>query len=89
MAPPANILLVIYALEFKKTALKDVGFKYRESGTIVQAIKALGKDHISPEIIERIRKQIDPKKCKQIIKDTKHVTNWIYDYIKQICMECE
>lgn len=78
-----------YVLEFKKTALKDVGFKYRESGMIVQAIKALGKDHISLEIVERIRKQIDPKKCKQIIKDTKPVTSWIYDYIKQICMECE
>ncbi len=78
-----------YMLEFKNSSLKDVGFKHRESGMIVQAIKALGKDHISNAIIENIRKQLDPKKYRQIIKDTKSVTNWTHDFIKQICMECK
>jgi len=78
-----------YTLEFKKSALKDVGFKYRESGLIVQAIKALGKDRISKSTIENIRKQLDVKRCKQIIKDTKSVTSWIYSYVKQICKGCE
>ena len=35
-----------YTLEFKKSALKDVGFKYRESGLLVQALKALGKERL-------------------------------------------
>lgn len=78
-----------YTLEFKKSALKDVGFKHRESGIIVQAIKALGKDHISKEIIESVRKQLDARICERIIKDTKSVTSWIYNYIKKICKECE
>lgn len=87
--PTRKYSISSYTLEFKKSALKDVGFKHRESGMIVQAIKALGKSHISIEIIESIRKQLDPRKCKQIIKDTKSVTSWIYNYIKQICLECE
>ena len=76
-----------YTLEFKKSALKDVGFKYRESGLIVQAIKALGKSQISKTTIKNIRKQLDIRKGRQIIKDTKSVTSWIYDYIKQIYTE--
>lgn len=87
--PNSKYIISSYMLEFKKSALKDVGFKYRESGIVVQAIKALGKDRITNEIIEKIRKQLNEKKCKKIIKDTKSVTSWVYDYVKQICMECE
>jgi len=74
-----------YMLEFKKSALKDVGFKHRESGLIVQALKALGKERITERIIGRIRKQLDAEKRRQILRDTKPVTGWVYDYIKQIC----
>jgi hypothetical protein len=35
-----------YTLEFKNSALKDVGFRYRESGLIVQALKALGQERV-------------------------------------------
>ena len=76
-----------YTLEFKKSALKDVGFKHRESGIIVQAIKALGKEQASKIPVENIRKQLDMSKGRRIIKDTKSVTSWIYDYIKKIYTE--
>ena len=31
-------------IEFKKSVLKDIGFKYKESSLIVQALKSLGKE---------------------------------------------
>ncbi len=76
-----------YALEFKKTALKDVGFKYRESGLLVQALKALGKERITEQIIKKIRGQLDSHTCHKIVKDTKSATGWIYDSIKKICKD--
>lgn len=76
-----------YALEFKKTALKDVGFKYRESGLLVQALKALGKERITEQIIKKIRGQLDSDTCLKIVKDTKSATGWIYDSIKKICKD--
>jgi Family of unknown function (DUF6088) len=75
------------ALEFKKSALKDIGFKYRESGLVVQAIKALGKNHVSNLTIDKFQQHLDLSKGKQIIKDTKSVTTWIHDYIKLIYSE--
>lgn len=76
-----------YTLEFKKSALKNVGFRHKESGLIVQALKALGKDHVAKISLEEIRKNLDLTKSEKIIKDTKSVTSWIYDYIKKIYME--
>lgn len=76
-----------YTLEFKSTVLKDIGFKHQESGVIVQAIKALGRDRVSGDVIDKIRKKIDSNKCREVLKDTKSVTSWIYDYVKQVCGE--
>lgn len=74
-----------YSLEFKKSALKDVGFKYRESGLIVQALKALGKDRVDATVINIIRKQLDDATCKRVLKDTVTATGWVYETIKRIC----
>jgi hypothetical protein len=72
-------------LEFKKSKLKDIGFKYNESALIVQALKSLGKEHIDNLVIEKIQTKIDIKMYDKILKDTKTTTTWIYEYIKQIC----
>ncbi len=72
-------------IEFKKSVLKDIGFKYKESSLIVQALKSLGKEHITDEIIEIIKEQIEPKMYEKILKDTQSTTVWVYETIKQIC----
>ncbi len=72
-------------LSFKKSALKNIGFKHRESGLIVHALKALGKDRIDSKVIDKIQNQIDSKKYKKIMEDTKTVTSWVYEIIRRIC----
>ena len=60
-------------------------FRYRESGLVVQALKALGREHMNQEVIERIRQQLEPQACGRILSDTRSVTGWVYEAIKQIC----
>jgi len=74
-------------LEFKKVVLKEVGLKHRESQLITQALKALGQTQINDEILDQIRQQVDDKKRSIILKDTRKVTGWVYDYIKRICTD--
>lgn len=74
-------------LEFKKTVLKEAGFRYRQSGLIVQALKTLGSERVAPEMIEKIRNDLDPELRSKILKDTKKVYGWIYSLIAEICRE--
>ena len=74
-------------IEFKKSVLKDIGFKYKESSLIVQALKSLGKEHITNEVINKIKEQIEPKMYEKILKDTQTTTVWVYEIIKQICKD--
>ena len=78
-----------HILSFKKSALKDLGFSERESGLIVQALKALGKDNIDKKVMAALRKRLVGKNCARILKDTRTVTGWVYKIIKEICKECK
>ena len=73
------------SLSFKKSALKEIGFKHKESGLIVHALKALGKERIDIKTIEKIRNHLEPAKCNKIMEDTKTVTSWVYEVIRKIC----
>lgn len=85
--PDRKYSILKYKLEFKKTVLKEIGFKHRESGLIVQALKALGRENISPAVIDKIRQQITPEKYSTIKNETKSVTGWAYEAIREICRE--
>lgn len=76
-----------HTLAFRKSALKDAGFKYRNSGLLVQALKALGKERVNQHVIEILRQQFQAKDCERILKDTRSVTGWVYQIIKQVCGE--
>ena len=71
-------------LRFKKSALKDIGFKHRESALIVQALKSLGKAHLTKQVLDKISEKIDPNHREKILKDTQGTTDWIYEAIKEI-----
>lgn len=81
------VILDNMVLAFKGSSLKNIGFKYKESSLIVQALRALGKDHINDMVITKIRSQIDEKMFGKILKDTKTSTDWIYETIKEICKQ--
>ena len=71
-------------LEFKKTALKDIGFKYPESVLVVQAIKALSIKKLTEKQKQTIFNYFRPEKHERILKDTKYTTSWVYEVIKSV-----
>ena len=85
--PSRQYVIGKHTLVFKKSALKDAGFKYRESGLVVQALKALGKDRVGQSVVITIRQELGPALCARVLRDTRAVTGWIYEIIKQACRE--
>ncbi len=74
-------------LVFENTALKEAGFKLRESALIVQGLKSLGREGITRDTIAKIRQWLDPSLRSKILKDTATATGWVYEAIRQICGE--
>jgi len=75
------------SMEFKHISLKESGFSDARSEIIIQALRELGENQITPEVINKIRNFIPESNQNKILKDTRFITDWIHDTIKLICSE--
>lgn len=74
-------------LSYKHTASKETSLKLRESSLILQALKSLGPDRITPSVTVKIREWLGPRLRTKVLVDTQFVTAWIYAAIRQVCRE--
>ncbi|MBM4076251.1 MAG: hypothetical protein FJ267_11500 [Planctomycetes bacterium] len=71
-------------LSFNHTALKETGFRLHESELIVQALKSIGSERITPEIIERVRRWLPNSQRAKVVADTKTATGWVRSAILKV-----
>lgn len=74
-----------FVIQFKRTTNKEISKISFKTGLVIQAIKALGKDKITDDVIEKIRSLITDEEKEQMFVEAKYATAWIYDVIKEIC----
>jgi hypothetical protein len=74
-------------VRFDHTALKEAGFKLQESGLIVQALKSLGQEHVTPAVISKIRALFPPDLRVRMLADTETSTGWVYAALRRIAGE--
>ncbi|HKL22115.1 MAG TPA: DUF6088 family protein, partial [Tichowtungia sp.] len=74
-------------LIFKKRALKESGFKHRESELVVQALKALGRDRIDSELRSKLSEALPATTWKKMVRDTKTAPAWVHDVIRTIAAQ--
>ena len=54
---------------------------------MVQALKSLGQERITPEVISMIRAWLPASLRSKILQDTKTATGWVYAAIQQVAQE--
>ena len=71
-------------ITFKHTALKEVGFRLKESELIVQALKSIGPKRITPEVVSIIRARLPEHLRAKVLTDTRTATGWVRAAIQRI-----
>ena len=71
---------------FTHRSSRETDFSYI-TGTVIQALKAIGKDNITDEIINKISSRLLKEEKKIILLESKNSSTWIYEMIKLICKE--
>ncbi len=56
-----------------------------KTATVIQAIKSLGKENITREVIRKIRENLTEKEKLDLMNESKSVPAWIYEVIREIC----
>ncbi|MBS5942349.1 MAG: hypothetical protein KIB07_03350 [Finegoldia magna] len=72
-------------LEFKKVNPGEIANMSLKSATVIQAIKSLGKENITNEVIQKIRENLTEKEIIDLTNESKSVPAWIYEVIREIC----
>lgn len=73
------------AIQFKRTTNRDLAKLTYKTALVVQALKALGKEHIDNTVISQLQRILTAEEKSKMLIEAKTVTAWIYDCIKQIC----
>lgn len=71
-------------LEFKKVNLGEIANMSLKTATVIQAIKSLGKENITNEVIQKIRENLTEKEIIDLTNESKSVPAWIYEVIREI-----
>ena len=71
-------------LEFKKVNPGEIANMSLKTATVIQAIKSLGKENITSEVIQKIRENLTEKERTDLMNESKSVPSWIYEVIREI-----
>ena len=72
-------------IKFKRTTNKEISRISYKTALVIQALKALGKENITIEIINKIAATTTKEEKNAMFTEAKYATSWIYDVIKEIC----
>ena len=71
-------------IQFKHTTNKNISSMSPTSSLIVQALKALGKDGITDNVLEKMASRLTKEDANILINDTSRTIAWIRDAIRVI-----
>ena len=85
--PYRDFLIGNVTLTFTHTANKEIFNLSRKTAMVVQAIKALGADHVGEQEISILRGRLTKEERLALIDEATRTTSWIYEILKLIAVE--
>ena len=73
------------SISFTHRADKELNRMSTKTALVIQAIKALGEENISENIITKFTSKLSDAEKAQLLTEAKPTTAWIYEIIKKIC----
>jgi len=71
-------------LAFRHANPKDLRMPNYSSRLIAQALRFVGRDHVTQEMLDRLRRRAPKKDIQALLRDARYGTDWILDVARQI-----
>lgn len=68
----------------KQTTPRHMATAGRTSGTVIQALRWLGKRNVDEKTISTLRRRLTDREKKQLLKDSRHAPAWVGDVMREI-----
>lgn len=81
---PRKIPLGKLTVEFRRAAPRNLLGAGRTSGRVFQALRYLGKEHVTPKIVTQLRRDLDHATKRDLVKLAVQMPAWLRPLIQQI-----
>jgi hypothetical protein len=82
--PARKVVLGKREIVLQRTTPRNMATAGHKSGTIIQALRYLGKDQVDDRVIAILRRQISDEERPKIHKDLRYAPEWIADLLRPI-----
>ncbi|WP_205679162.1 DUF6088 family protein [Aquisphaera insulae] len=74
-------------IQLRRTTPRNMAAAGKLSGLVVQALRALGEPHVTPDRIEHLRRTIPAEKRRELSKDLSVAPAWMHPILRRIAEE--
>lgn len=85
--PSRTVKIGTTTIQLRRTTPKNMAMAGRLSGLLVQALRELGKEHITPERIEHLMRTIPLNARQELLKDIRFAPEWMHSIFKELAEE--
>jgi hypothetical protein len=71
-------------IQLRQTTRRNMATAGRLSGLVIQAFRHLGKEHITPERIAILKKNIPLKERQRLLRDLKLAPVWMHSHFREL-----
>lgn len=82
--PAKKITIGKMVITLTKTTSRNMAAAGKMSGTVIQALRWIGKRHVDDGVVAKLRRTLDAKDVAQLAKDIGYAPIWIADIIRQL-----
>jgi hypothetical protein len=85
--PSRTVKIGTTTIQLRRTTPKNMAMAGQLSGLLVQAFRELGKEHITPERIEHLKRTIPLNARQELLKDIRFAPEWMHSIFTELAEE--
>lgn len=85
--PSRTVKIGATTIQLRRTTAKNMETAGRLSGLLIQALRELGKEHVTPERREHLKRTLPADKRRELIKDLRLAPAWMHPIFRELAEE--
>ena len=85
--PSRTVKIGPTTIQLRRTTAKNMETAGRLSGLLIQALRELGKEHVTPERREHLKRTLPGDKRRELIKDLRLAPAWMHPIFRELAGE--
>src|SRR5579864_3643002 len=85
--PSRTVRIGPTTIQLRRTTAKNMATAGRLSGLLIQALRELGKEHVTPAKVEHLKRTLPADKRRELIKDLRLAPAWMHPIFRQLAEE--